>query len=322
MIDISLNWLDRIIESINFEKLPHGLIINGPNGIGKEFLSREIASRLLLNKTTKTLDKELFNSNNHPDFFMLDKEQILLKHITLREKEWDDELGQRNVNDFLSVTPSIAINKVALILNGQTMKKESQNALLKSLEEPAPNTFIIITTNRPRSLYKTIYSRCQVINIPPLSNDDLNEWLLANGITDFKSHDFPSYKTPLRIIDDISNDQQFKFKDFINVLTNFLNNNSDQLSVIKSLNNLDIDKISKLNFMVEFLKIILKSKLLSENLSGIYKDFNNANFNNLKLSNTLNDLNNTRAKYYEVPQINEDHVLNYYLSELKNSIKI
>ena len=36
----------------------------------------------------------------------------------------------------------------------------------------------------------------------------------------------------------------------------------------------------------------------------------------------INDLNNTRAKYYEVPQINEDHVLNYYLSELKNSIKI
>ena len=91
----------------------------------------------------------------------------------------------------------------------------------------------------------------------------------------------------MRIIDDISNDQQFKFKDFINVLTNFLNNNSDQLAVIKSFNNLDIDKISKLNFMVEFLKIILKSKLLSENLSGIYKDFNNANFNNLKLSNTF-----------------------------------
>ena len=85
---------------------------------------------------------------------------------------------------------------------------------------------------------------------------------------------------------------------------------------------MSIDKISKLNFMVEFLKIVLKSKLLSENLSGIYKDFNNAKFNNLKLSNILNDLNNTRVKYYEVPQINEDHVLNYYLSELKNSIKI
>ena len=96
MIDISLNWLDKIIESIDFEKLPHGMIINGPDGIGKEFLSREIASRLLLNKTTKTLDKELFNSNNHPDFFILDKDKILINHITLREDKWDDELGQRN----------------------------------------------------------------------------------------------------------------------------------------------------------------------------------------------------------------------------------
>ena len=75
----------------------------------------------------------------------MDKDKILINHITLREDKWDDELGHRNVNDFLSVTPSVAINKVALILNGQTMNKQSQNALLKSLEEPAPNTFIIIT---------------------------------------------------------------------------------------------------------------------------------------------------------------------------------
>ena len=45
MIDISLNWLDKITESINFEKLPHGIIINGPIGIGKEFLSRMIVLR-------------------------------------------------------------------------------------------------------------------------------------------------------------------------------------------------------------------------------------------------------------------------------------
>ena len=83
-----------------------------------------------------------------------------------------------------------------------------------------------------------------------------------------------------------------------------------------------LEKISKLNFMVEFLKIVLKSKLLSENLSGIYKDFNNAKFNNLKLSNILNDLNNLRFDYFKVPQINENHVFNYYFSELKNSIKL
>ena len=78
----------------------------------------------------------------------------------------------------------------------------------------------------------------------------------------------------------------------------------------------------KINYLIEFLKIILKSRLLSEDLSGVFKDFNNSNFNNLKISNLMNELNALRYDYFKVPQINETHVLNYYLSELKNSIKI
>jgi len=38
--------------------------------------------------------------------------------------------------------------------------------------------------------------------------------------------------------------------------------------------------------------------------------------------NLINDLNNVRHDYFKVPQINETHVLNYFLSEVKNSIKI
>ena len=85
---------------------------------------------------------------------------------------------------------------------------------------------------------------------------------------------------------------------------------------------LDESLAMKLNYLIEFLKIILKSKLLSENLSGIYSSFNNSTFNNLKISNIINDLNNLRYDYFKVPQINETHVLNYFLSEVKNSIKI
>jgi hypothetical protein len=62
--------------------------------------------------------------------------------------------------------------------------------------------------------------------------------------------------------------------------------------------------------------------VLSENLSGVYKNFNNCNFNNLKISNLINELNNLRYDYFRVPQINETHVLNYFLSEVRNSIKI
>ena len=48
----------------------------------------------------------------------------------------------------------------------------------------------------------------------------------------------------------------------------------------------------------------------------------NEKFNNLKISNLINDLNDFRYDYFKVPQINETHVLNYFFSELKNSIKI
>ena len=85
---------------------------------------------------------------------------------------------------------------------------------------------------------------------------------------------------------------------------------------------MDIDLITKTNYLIEFLKILLRSKLLSEDMSGIYKIFNTSNFNNLKISNLINELNDLRDDFYRVPQINENHVLNYFLSEIKNSIKI
>ena len=317
-----LDWLDNIYKSINLENLPHGIIINGPKGIGKEIFAKELASELLLNKNTLLQDCDLLDANNHPDYFILQKDKILLHHITFRKTKWDEEKGQRNINDFLGITPSIAINKVALILNAQTMNNECQNALLKNLEEPAPNTYIIMVTDRSNVLLETIYSRCQIFNIPNLSSKEMNTWLSKKGISEINFNDFPSFYTPLKIIEDIENDRHLIFKKFISVISDYINNKSDIGSLIKDLSSMDINLITKTNYLIEFLKILLRSKLLSEEMSGIYKIFNSSNFNNLKISNLINELNNLRDDFYRVPQINENHVLNYFLSEIKNSIKI
>ena len=317
-----LDWLDNIYKSINLENLPHGIIINGPKGIGKEIFAKELASELLLNKNTLLQDCDLLDANNHPDYFILQKDKILLHHITFRKKKWDEEKGQRNINDFLGITPSIAINKVALILNAQTMNNECQNALLKNLEEPAPNTYIIMVTDRSNVLLETIYSRCQIFNIPNLSSKEMNAWLSKRGISEINFNDFPSFYTPLKIIEDIENDRHLIFKKFITAISDYINNKSDIGSLIKDLSSMDINLITKTNYLIEFLKILLRSKLLSEEMSGIYKIFNSSNFNNLKISNLINELNNLRDDFYRVPQINENHVLNYFLSEIKNSIKI
>ena len=228
----------------------------------------------------------------------------------------------RNINDFLSVTPSISNNKVALILNAQTMNAECQNALLKSLEEPAKNTFIIIVTDRNKSLLDTIYSRCQIINVPNLNESTINDWLSKNGISDINSTYFPSFISPLEIIEDIQNNKHLNFREFLEIISDFIENKIDANSALKNVANLEIDLITKTNYLIEFLKILLKSRLLSEELSGSYVKFNTFKFNNLKISNLINDLNDFRYDYFKVPQINETHVLNYFFSELKNSIKI
>lgn len=320
------NWLFEIYQKINFDKLPHGIIINGSNGIGKKLLANEIAAKLLINKSTNSLDRELIESNSHPDLFIVDKDKIILRHITYRKsqkkEDWDEELGERNVNNFLSMSSSISRNKVVILFNAETMNPQSQAAILKTLEEPSPNSYIIFTTNRPKSLFETIYSRCQVINIPNLTETSLNDWLSKNGISDLNSNHFPSYISPLNILKDIQNDQYSSFKNFVFIISDYIENKLDTNLAIKNISNLDIDFVTKTNYLIEFLKILLKSNLLSEELSGLYKKFNSSKFNNLKISNLIKELNDVRYNYFSVPQINETHVLNYFFSELKNSIKI
>ena len=158
--------------------------------------------------------------------------------------------------------------------------------------------------------------------MPSLTDNEINEWLVSKGISDFNIKDFPSYISPINILNDIQNNQHMAFKDFIKLMKNFLSNQSDSKSMLHNLSSYDIDLVNKINYLIEFLKILLKSKLLNEKLSGIYKDFDNSNFSTLKISNIINELHNLRFDYFKVPQINENHVFNYYLSEIKNSIKL
>ena len=125
----------------------------------------------------------------------------------------------------------------------------------------------------------------------------------------------------MSILDDIQSDTQNSYKEFISIINQFINLKIDQGQAIKYINDLDINFISKINYFVEFLKILLKSKLTNESLSGSYKSFNSTKFSNLKISNIIVELNDLRYDFYDVSSINETHVLNYFCSELKQSIR-
>jgi DNA polymerase III delta prime subunit len=326
MIFEKCDWLVKEFNSINFNNLPHGIIINGPKGVGKNLLAKKISEKIISNfqENLNINQQNLVDKNNHPDLYLLDKDKYLLKDIRRQKKDsknWDVEKGFNDVVSFLTLTPSISKNKVVCMINADTMNNIAQNALLKSLEEPAPFSYIIMTTSRSKALNQTIYSRCQVINIPFLSTNKIDNWLLNNGINDYSSLDFPSFATPFSILDDIQSDNQNCYKEFISILIDFISQKIDQSQAIKLLNEIDITFISKINYFVEFYKILLKARILEQDLSGIYKVFNSKNFNKLKISNLINDINNLRDDLYDVTSINETHVLNYFFSELKLSIR-
>ena len=317
------NWLHNPFNNINFENLNHSIIINGPEGIGKKLLTKKIISTLT-NLNNVSLNEE----DVHPDIFILNRDKILINQISYRENKnkktkpkWDELKGKRDLLNFIALSPVKAKNKVAALINADNIERRTQNVLLKTLEEPPDHAYIILTTSRPRVLLDTIYSRSHVINLKPLSNEDKDLWLKSIGLSEYNSYDFPSYYSPIQIYNEIANNNQSNFKEFISILDRHFSRSESQKNIIKDIMDMDIDAIIKLNFFVEFLKIILESKLRNATLSGIYKTFALYSFSNLKISNLILEINQMRQDLYSVPQINEGHMLNVIMSELLISFK-
>ena len=90
---------------------------------------------------------------NNPDIFVIDQ-----------NSGWTIELT-RTLKNWLSQKPFNHQNKIIIIYQVHEFNLESQNALLKSLEEPGENNYFILTSNKPSKIINTITSRCLVIKL-------------------------------------------------------------------------------------------------------------------------------------------------------------
>ena len=105
MIFDKCDWLVNPYNSINFNNLPHGIIINGPRGVGKKLLAKKISEKIISNfqESLNNDHQNLFDKNNHPDLYLLDKDKYLLKDIRRQKKDsknWDEEKGAGSSSDF------------------------------------------------------------------------------------------------------------------------------------------------------------------------------------------------------------------------------
>lgn len=156
--------------------LPHALLLVGRQYIGKTQLALAL-SRLLLCAKPKGFRNcgtchacELSAHGNHGD----------LRWVEPIEKSRIIRIEQiREVVRFTSSTASFGVRKVVVIAPADKMNANAFNALLKTLEEPANETYLILVCNQIDSIPPTIRSRCQLLRLETPEPQVTLDWLNA-----------------------------------------------------------------------------------------------------------------------------------------------
>ena len=175
--------LQGLLKRWHAGQLPHALLFSGIAGLGKEDLAEHFGTMLICEKcqpqavTQDSLESlapcgqcqgcKLLQAGSHPDFKSVRSEAG--KAIPV------DTI--RGIGEFLSLKSQLAPMQVVIISPADKMNRFSANSLLKTLEEPTPNTLLILVTNKPSSLLPTIRSRCQSVLFHRPSLDVASQWL-------------------------------------------------------------------------------------------------------------------------------------------------
>jgi DNA polymerase-3 subunit delta' len=185
--EAAIEWIRSAYRA---DRLPHGLIFGGPTGVGKATTARALAALFLCDRPKDTnacgqCDScRVFLAGNHPDYHVITKELIRYHDKTGKSKGID--LSIHVVRPEL-IEPAgrkavMGRGKVFIIEQADLMNPQAQNALLKTLEEPAGRTLIVLLTDQPGSLLQTIRSRCQFVRFAALSDDVVRSELQKRGI--------------------------------------------------------------------------------------------------------------------------------------------
>ncbi|GHZ49541.1 DNA polymerase III, delta prime subunit [Vibrio cholerae] len=160
-------------------KISSATLIQAPEGLGVESLVELMARTLMCTSSQSELcgfchSCGLMQSGNHPDFHVVKPEKVG-KSITVEQI--------RQMNRIAQESSQLSGYRLIVIEPADAMNESSANALLKTLEEPAPNCLFILVTSRIKHLLPTIVSRCQRLVLPAPTTALVVEWLKGQGIT-------------------------------------------------------------------------------------------------------------------------------------------
>lgn len=160
---------DFLLSISQKENIPHAFLFSGEDQIGK----KKIAFNFAQNIFCGCGDCKICN-----DF----KKGLLVDFLLIEEEDGKIKIEKtRQIQEFLKFKTYSARKKVVIINDAHLLGIDSQNSILKTLEEPADNSILILITNYSEKILDTIKSRVQRIDFSPCSRLEIQEYLIEKG---------------------------------------------------------------------------------------------------------------------------------------------
>ncbi|NMM39182.1 MAG: DNA polymerase III subunit delta' [Glaciimonas sp.] len=189
------------------DRMPHAILLHGAQGIGKTVFAERLAQAILCD--TPDADGHAcgqcascgwFARYGHPDYRRVRPEILEPDGGAGEDGESDDgkktakttkapskeiKIGQiRALADFMNISTHRHGKRVIVLYPAEALNEMAANALLKTLEEPAPDTLFLLVTNSMDRLLPTILSRCRKFALNMPSTAQAVAWLQEQGVND------------------------------------------------------------------------------------------------------------------------------------------
>lgn len=167
----------------------HAYLFLGGAGAGKRLIANTFAKALQCEGEKRPCDSckscHAFNHGNHPD--------VIYFQPLKNGKTYTIEDVREQLLETVDLKPFQYEKKIYIIEKADTLNIQSQNALLKTLEEPPAHAVFLLLAERAEAFLPTILSRVVVMKIRPLSAETIADYLMQAGHLAEESHILSAY---------------------------------------------------------------------------------------------------------------------------------
>ena len=167
----------------------HAYLFLGGAGAGKRLIANTFAKALPCEGEKRPCDSckscHAFNHGNHPD--------VIYFQPLKNGKTYTIEDVREQLLETVDLKPFQYEKKIYIIEKADTLNIQSQNALLKTLEEPPAHAVFLLLAERAEAFLPTILSRVVVMKIRPLSAETIADYLMQAGHLAEESHILSAY---------------------------------------------------------------------------------------------------------------------------------